>query len=135
MLEGGCYCGAVRYKAEGKPLFKGQCHCRACQYISGGGPNFYMLMPLDGFAYTKGTPATFTRSDLEAPVTREFCGTCGTPIATHRPGVDAVILKVGSLDDPAAFGGPKAAIFTAEEQPFHVVAEGVPKFAGLPERR
>ncbi len=29
-VEGGCYCGAVRYKASGEPLFKGQCHCREC---------------------------------------------------------------------------------------------------------
>jgi hypothetical protein len=27
-VEGGCYCGSVRYKAEGDALFKGQCHCR-----------------------------------------------------------------------------------------------------------
>ncbi len=37
-------------------MLKAQCHCRECQYISGGSPNMFVLMPLDGFSYTKGTP-------------------------------------------------------------------------------
>ena len=56
IVEGGCYCGQVRYKAEGEPMMKGQCHCRECQYISGGETNVFLAMPLAGFAYTKGTP-------------------------------------------------------------------------------
>ena len=31
VIEGGCYCGALRYRAEGEPVFAGQCHCRECQ--------------------------------------------------------------------------------------------------------
>ena len=81
-LEGGCYCGAVRYVAEGEPRLKAQCHCRECQYITGGSANMFMLMPPDGFKYTKGTPKQFTRSDLESAVTREFCAECGTHIHT-----------------------------------------------------
>ena len=77
-FEGGCYCGKIRYVAQGEPRLKAQCHCRECQYISGGGPNMFMLMPPEGFRYVSGMPKAFARSDLEQPVTREFCETCGT---------------------------------------------------------
>ncbi len=134
-MEGGCYCGEIRYRAEGEAIFKAQCHCRECQTFSGGGPNYFMVLPSDGFHYTSGQPRSFTRSDLEKPVTREFCGTCGTHLVTLRPGQDIVILKVGTLDEPAAYGGPGAAIYTRDRQPFHEIPEGLAQFDGLPERR
>ena len=102
-LEGGCYCGKVRYVAEGEPMMKAQCHCRECQYITGGSPNMFLAMPIGGFKYTKGAPKKFRRSDLERPVTREFCAECGTHLVTRPPGFPAVIVKVGTLDDPGLF--------------------------------
>lgn len=131
-LEGGCYCGDVRYAAEGEPMLRAQCHCRECQYLSGGAPNLFMLMPPAGFAYVKGAPRTFARDDLDAPVTREFCGRCGTHLTTRRPGLDAVILKIGTLDEPARFRGPKMAIFTVDKPDFHHLPDGLPAFERLP---
>jgi len=131
-LEGGCYCGAVRYEAEGRPQLKAQCHCRECQYITGGSPNMFLLMPPDGFRYTKGAPKQFTRSDIQNPVTREFCAECGTHLVTRRPGLPFVILKAGGLDDPAQFGMPQMAIFTIDKQDFHMIPEGTPSFERLP---
>lgn len=133
-LQGGCYCGALRYVAKGEPVLRAQCHCRQCQYISGGAPNMFMLMPEDGFRYTKGAPKQFTRSDLESAVTREFCADCGTHIATRRPGLPPVILKAGTLDDPSLFDSPQMAIFTVDKQAFHHIPEGLPAFEGMPKR-
>jgi hypothetical protein len=134
-LEGGCYCGSIRYVAEGEPKLKAQCHCRECQYFSGGSPNMFMLMPVDGFSFTKGTPKQFTRGDLEGAVTREFCGECGTHLLTRRPGLSPVIIKIGTLDDPTLFGAPQMAIYTVDKQPFHMIAEGIPSFERLPPKR
>jgi hypothetical protein len=132
-LEGGCYCRAVRFKSDGDALFKGQCHCRECQYISGGHPNVVIGMPEPGFSYSKGKPKTFKRGDLANAVTREFCAECGTHILTRTPAVPgAVLIKVGTLDDPSLFGGPQMVIFTVDKQTFHHVPEGVPTFERVP---
>ena len=130
-LEGGCYCGKVRYVAEGEPMRKGQCHCRECQFITGGAPNMFLVMPSAGFAYTKGAPKQFTRSDLEKPVTREFCPDCGTHLATKPPGRPVVVVKVGTLDDPRQYT-PQMAIFTIDKQPFHQIPEGMKTFERRP---
>ena len=132
-VEGGCYCGAVRYVAEGDALLKAQCHCRECQYITGGAPNLFMAMPKNRFRFTQGAPKAFSRSDLETPVTREFCPECGTHLLTRSPRLpDAIIVKVGSLDDPSQFEGPDIAIFTCDQQPYHRIPEGVKAFERRP---
>ncbi len=132
-IEGGCYCGSLRYEAEGDALFAGQCHCRECQYVSGGHPNVVVGMPEAGFAYTKGAPKTFARKDLESPVNREFCAECGTHILTRSPGLPgAVLIKVGTFDDPSLFEGPQMVIYTVDAQGFHHIPEGVPAFERAP---
>ncbi|MBE1284295.1 MAG: hypothetical protein GJ676_13365 [Rhodobacteraceae bacterium] len=131
-LKGGCFCGAVRYETQGKPIFKGQCHCRACQHISGGAPNLFMLMPRDGFRYTKGQPSQYSRPDRKNAVIRDFCAACGTHLVTHRPGLDPVIVKIGTLDDPSVFRGAKAALFVGEKPEYHVIPEGITQFDTMP---
>ncbi|MEW6269944.1 MAG: GFA family protein [Thermodesulfobacteriota bacterium] len=132
-LEGGCYCGAVRYRASGDPVFKGQCHCRECQYISGGQPNVVIGMAEPGFSYVKGAPKQHRRSDLPNPVTREFCADCGTHLLTRSPGLPGVnLIKIGTLDDPSVFDAPQMVIFLKDKQKFHHVPEGVPAFDTVP---
>ena len=131
-FTGRCYCGNIQYKASGEPAIKVQCHCRECQYISGGSANVTIGMPEDGFEYTQGTPSQFKRPDLPNGVTREFCGNCGTQLLSRAPGLAGVMLiKVGTMDDPAKFS-PDMAIFTADKQPFHHIADGLPDYAGFP---
>ncbi|WP_144109679.1 GFA family protein [Paraburkholderia sp. BCC1886] len=128
-LFGRCYCGEIRYEAGGEVRSRVQCHCRECQYISGGSPNVIMAMPADAFHYLAGSPRQFSRSDIDQPVTREFCGTCGTHLLTRSPRLPGLVLvKVGTLDDPSIFQRPDAAIFAIDKQAFHHVQDDVPVF-------
>ena len=130
-IEGGCYCGQVRYESEGDPGLKGQCFCRECQYITGGDSLLIMGVPEEGFKFTKGTPKGFQRTDIDNAVTREFCPNCGTHITTlAMPGM--VMIKVGTLDDPSVFGGPQMAIYTCDKQSYHHVPTDIPTFDKLP---
>lgn len=131
-VTGGCYCGAIRYEADGEPVLQAQCHCRECQYLTGGGPNVFIALPEAGFRYTRCEPKTFRRSDLENPVTREFCAECGTHLLTRAPGLPgALIVKVGTLDDPSVFA-PQLALYTVDKQAFHHLPEGLPAFERVP---
>ena len=132
-VEGGCYCGGVRYQAEGDAVFKAQCFCRECQYISGGSPNVVMGMPEGGFEYTSGAAKGFQRKDLENPANRDFCPECGTHLVTKAPSLPGVVLlKVGTLDDPSVFGAPQMSIYTCDMQSYHQLPEGLPAFEKTP---
>jgi hypothetical protein len=105
-------------------------------YITGGSPTEILAMPLAGFKITQGETKSFTRTDIPTPVTREFCPNCGTHLLTRAPTMpQAVLLKVGSLDDPTVFGMPQIALYTGEKLAFHHIPEGTRAFEGLPVRK
>src|SRR6202048_2410428 len=83
----------------------------------------------------KGQPEEIRPQRSGRPVTREFCAECGTHMVTRPQVVPAVVLKVGTLDDPTLFEGPKMAIYTVDKQPFHMIPEGLPAFERLPQRK
>jgi hypothetical protein len=130
-LEGGCYCGAVRYEYEGEVGLRAQCFCRECQHVTGGDSVLVMGIDPQAFRLTEGQLKPFRRNDLDAPVTREFCANCGTHVTT-RPAPGMLLLKVGSLDDPSLFEGPQMAIYTCDAQPFHRIPDDIPSFEKLP---
>ncbi len=133
VLTGGCYCGGIRYQAEGTPLLRVECQCRECQHVSGGAANLVIGMPKEGFTYTKGTPKPFARTDLETPRTRDFCPKCGTHLLTHSPPrPNMVMVKVGTLDDPDIFNKPDMIIYTKNAQSWHHQPEGIPTYPEMP---
>lgn len=131
-ITGGCYCGSLRYEAEGEAIAAFQCHCRECQYYSGGGANYALAIPGAGYRLVSGKPKAFSRSDLDKPATRIFCGTCGTTIASYYSDPsEAIFLKVGCFDEPGLFE-PAMAVYTGEKQSFHQIPTTLPSFEKSP---
>lgn len=130
-IEGGCYCKQIRYEITEDIGMKLQCFCRECQYITGGNSLLTFAVPEAGFTVTSGSLKDFRRDDLENPVTRQFCPNCGTHVTSiAMPGM--VLIKAGTLDERAHFGGPEVAIFTCDAADYHDVPSGIPTFEKLP---
>jgi hypothetical protein len=73
MIEGGCLCGAVRYQADGEPLFAVHCHCRDCQRASGTGHVPVLGMRRESFSYTGNTSSYATMGMSKGKAVRHFC--------------------------------------------------------------
>lgn len=103
--EGGCLCGAVRYRAVGDPVAVSICHCTNCQRNSGSAFSVNAIFPKEALTMT-GSPATYIdKGDTGAGVVRVFCGTCGTPLESRSimSSVAHAVIKTGTLDDPSGF--------------------------------
>ena len=97
VLTGGCQCGAIRYALTAPPERVHLCHCRMCQKAVGGPLAALAPVPRSGFAWTRGTPASFASSSLAH---RDFCGRCGTPLSFRYDDAATISVTLGSLDHP-----------------------------------
>lgn len=129
MIEGGCNCGAVRYRAEGEPIVVAQCHCSNCRKQSGSAFSVNLLFKKDAVSHD-GDLTVYEDKDTFSgnPVLRKFCGRCGSPIFSETTdGRGMLVVKAGTLDDPAPFA-PGVSIWTATALPWVTLPEGQMKF-------
>jgi len=130
MIEGGCNCGAVRYRIEGEPLAIAACHCTRCRRQSGSAYSVNLVvkasaMEIDGTLTAYDDPETSSG----APVRREFCGKCGSPIRSipaANPRIVAV--KAGTADAPGGLA-PTLHIWTQSKLAWVEIPAGTPQFA------
>ena len=97
-LEGGCFCGAIRYRLAGALYHVSHCHCSMCRRAAGAPMVTWATVRREDFAIVKGEPAWY-RSSSHAK--RGFCPACGTPLlfaSTRHSG--EIDVTVGSFDDP-----------------------------------
>ncbi|MGH8453612.1 MAG: GFA family protein [Nevskiales bacterium] len=124
-LEGGCLCGAVRYRVSAQPIDAGYCHCRLCQRSSGAPVLAWLTVPVHGFSYTKDRVAIFHSSSHSQ---REFCGTCGTQIAFRRSSSPkAVDVTLASLDDQSLVA-PQYHIWRQSKVAWFETTDSLPRY-------
>ena len=131
--EGGCQCGAVRYRVDAEPVGVGVCRCRECQRQSGSAFGMSYVVPREGFRLLRGQVKTFTRtSESGRPVVRAFCPECGTRLY-HEPRwrVGVVNVKPGTFDDPS-FVRPTTQVLTSRQQPWLDAMAALPSFPQQP---
>lgn len=97
LLQGHCYCGAVKFEITGKSDWVGHCHCESCRRQSGSVMTTFAGFKHDQIVFTGAMPSRFSTDD---GVTRSFCGQCGSPVSYQsgdRP--DDIHLQLGLFDD------------------------------------
>ena len=125
--EGGCECGAVRYRMTDEPIFVNCCHCRQCQKITGSAFAINGMIEADRLQIAQG-------EDKLSDDGR--CSVCNTFLwGNHRLFGDQIkFVRLGTLDEAEQIE-PDAHFFTRSKHPWVTIPERIPAFDALPTDR
>ena len=101
-LEGGCACGAVRYRLASAPMFVHCCHCRDCQRQTGSAFVLNALIEADRVTLVSGNPAPVavpTPSGKPQDIYR--CPSCRVAVWSSYGGVQKLrFVRIGTPSGP-----------------------------------
>lgn len=135
-VEGGCQCGAVRYRLNAPPLAVYNCHCRDCQRTSGATHSMSMPVRRETHEQLSGETRFYDKPADSGRVVRIVsCARCGTnvwnePLASPQ----LLVLKPGTLDD-MSWVRPIGNIWTDRRAPWVAIDPGLVNFPGQPPDR
>jgi len=122
-LEGGCLCGAVRYRCEAPIYPPAVCHCTSCRRAGGAHAVAWFTVDSSSLTFTRGQAAVYRSSP---PVQRAFCARCGTQLTyRHDESPGEVDITIGSLDEPDRVA-PAAHIWMEDAARWDRPADGLP---------
>jgi hypothetical protein len=115
-VRGSCLCGRVEYEASQLDSPIEHCSCRVCRKAHAAAFNTGALVKREHFQWLKGS--AFLKSYESSPgKKRYFCSNCGSHLVAERAGLDALILRVATLDeDPGQT--PQRHIWASDEVPW-----------------
>ena len=129
-LEGGCACGAVRYRLTAPPLIVHACHCRDCQKQTGSAFVLNMWIEKNCVDADYNLPKSLMlRAGSGKPHEVFYCGNCATRLWSkyHAAPGDTLLVRVGTLDHPEQVK-PDVHIFTRSKMPWLQLPPEVPAF-------
>ncbi len=129
--DGGCACGAVRYRVAKDPIFVNNCHCTLCQKQTGGTSVVNAFIEGEAVTLLCGELSRHTvKTGSGGDQTIFRCITCGTALWSSYPrlGELGLGLRVSTLDDAGSIT-PDAVIFTDFALPWVTLPDGIPHFA------
>jgi hypothetical protein len=133
--EGGCSCGAVRYRLTSDPLFVHCCPCLNCQRQTGSAFVVNLLIEADRVELLKGEPQPVDVPRDDGSAQRIFrCPTCQVAVYSQYGRPEVLFVRAGTLDDPSAIT-PDVHIFTRSKLPWVGLPESAPAFEVYYRRR
>ena len=135
-IEGGCLCGAVRYRLNAPPLAVYNCHCRGCQRLSGATNDMSMPIRRETFEHLQGDVVSYDkRADSGRTVRMYRCAVCATRLWNEPLASPALlVLKPGTLDD-MSWAVPVGNIWTQSRAPWVEIDENLVNFPAQPPDR
>ena len=118
MNEGGCACGAVRYRVDGPLRNVTNCHCDRCRRITGHFMAASACATADLTIESEDTLRWY-RPTEEPAVGYAFCTSCGGSLfwrSDARP--ESISICAGTLDPPTGIV-TDLALFGAEASDYH----------------
>jgi len=124
-FEGGCLCGAIRFRVGGTATKRCYCHCRSCRLASGAPFVAWATFPSDRLRLVSGKLAEYASSES---VVRGFCRDCGTTLTyAHRARPDEIDVSVATLDEPASLE-PESHIWVSHKVPWVALDGALPRY-------
>ena len=128
-LEGGCSCGAVRYRLASGPLVTHCCHCRNCQRQTGSAFVINMLIEASRVELLGDDPQPVEVPRDDGSGQRIFrCPVCRVAVYSEYGRPEVRFVRAGTLDDPSRVS-PDAHIYTRSKLPWVVLPVSAPAFA------
>ena len=135
-VEGGCQCGAVRFRITAPPQGVYSCHCKDCQRFSGGTHTISVIVKREHVTLLQGALHSFDKAADSGRVVRmQGCVQCGTKVWNEPLSFGALlVMKAGTFDD-MSWARPIGNIWTASKAPWVEIDDLGPNFPGQPPDR